>query len=58
MLNVRDITGKEVLTENFGILSAGTQKITINAANLSNGIYFATVQIGEEVITKKISVNK
>jgi len=55
---VRDITGKEVLTQNFGIMAAGQQNITVNATNLSNGIYFATFQIGSEMITRKISVNK
>lgn len=58
MLNMRDIAGKEVLSENFGILSSGNHKITVNTANLSNGVYFATFLLGEEVITKKISVNK
>jgi hypothetical protein len=57
-LIVRDITGKEVMSNNFGVLNTGFQRITINAESLSNGIYFATVQIGKELVTRKISVNK
>ena len=55
---VRDITGKEVISQAFGMMTAGQQTITMDASNLSNGIYFATVQIGEEIVTKKITVNK
>ena len=57
-LVLRDITGKEILVEDFGKLSAGSQKIVLNAAPLTNGIYFVSIQIGEEVVTKKISVNR
>ena len=57
-LIVRDIAGKEVMSNNFGTLNTGVQRITINSENLSNGIYFATVQIGKELVTRKISVNK
>ena len=57
-LTVRDITGKEVMSQNFGMLANGQQKIAVNVANLSNGIYFTSLQIGDEIITKKITVNK
>jgi hypothetical protein len=57
-LIVRDITGKQVMSNNYGVLNTGFQRITINAESLSNGIYFATVQIGKELVTRKISVNK
>ncbi len=57
-LVVRDIAGKEVLSQAFGIMTAGVQNIAINASNLSNGIYFTTIQIGEELVTRKITVNK
>ena len=58
MLSVRDMTGKEVIVKDFGTLSAGVQKIAFDATNLTNGIYFASMKIGEEVITKKLSVNR
>ena len=57
-LIVRDIAGKEVMSNNLGVLNTGVQRITINAENLSNGIYFATVQIGTEFVTRKIAINK
>ena len=58
LLSVRDMTGKEVIVKDFGTLSAGVQKIAFDATNLTNGIYFASMKIGEEVITKKLSVNR
>lgn len=57
-LVIRDITGKEVLSQNFGMMATGQQKIAVNATNLSNGIYFATMHIGSELVTRKITVNK
>ena len=58
LLSVRDMTGKEVIVKDFRTLSAGVQKIAFDATNLTNGIYFASMKIGEEVITKKLSVNR
>jgi len=57
-LSVRDITGKEVINRDFGTLTAGVQKVSMNVSNLTNGIYFASFKIGEEVVTRKISVSK
>jgi hypothetical protein len=57
-MKVRDIAGKEVLSNDFGRLSSGVQKITLDATILSNGVYFATIQIGDELVTRKISVNR
>ena len=58
LMSIRDIAGKEVMVKDYGMLSSGVQKITIDAANLTNGIYFASMKIGEKVVTKKISINK
>tara|TARA_B110000046_G_scaffold88676_2_gene96853 strand:- start:100017 stop:100307 length:291 start_codon:yes stop_codon:yes gene_type:complete len=58
LFNVRDIAGKEVIVKDFGTLSAGVEQISIDVSNLTNGIYFASMKIGEEVVTKNISVNK
>jgi len=57
-LSVRDITGKEVINRDFGTLTAGVQKVSMNVSNLTNGIYFASFKIGEEMVTRKISVSK
>lgn len=57
-LVLRDITGKEILAENFGTMGAGNQKLILNINSLTDGIYFATLQLGNEAITRKISVVK
>lgn len=55
---VRDITGKLVLQENYGKMAAGNQKISLDASNLTSGIYFATIMVGNNAITKKVSISK
>ncbi|MFT6166440.1 MAG: hypothetical protein ACJAV5_000066 [Vicingaceae bacterium] len=57
-VSVRDITGKEVMSQDFGVMAQGNQRIAINVSSLSNGIYFTTLQIGDKMVTKKITVNK
>lgn len=57
-VTVRDITGKEVLSQYLGVMAPGKQKVSVNVSTLSNGIYFTTVQLGNELITRKITVNK
>lgn len=50
--------GQSVLNTDLGKMSAGEQNYLLNAESLSNGIYFLNVQVGENVITKKVSINK
>ena len=57
-LSVRDITGKEVMVKEFGQMGSGMQRIQLDASNLVNGIYFASLQFDNEIVTKKISVNR
>lgn len=57
-VSVRDITGKEVMSQDFGVMAQGNQRIAINVSALSNGIYFTTLQIGDKQVTRKITVNK
>ncbi len=58
IVKVRDITGKDVLIQDLGVVSSGNQKVAVDVSNLSNGIYLTTVQIGKELVTRKITVNK
>jgi hypothetical protein len=57
-IQVLDITGKVVFSENFGILSEGNQLIQINVSNLNSGLYFVRLQLGENQVTRRISVIK
>lgn len=57
-LKIYDIAGKELLSENYGVMAAGIQKLQFDVASLSNGIYYVSLQIGEEIATKKFSVSK
>jgi len=55
MVKVTDITGKIVYTMDAGTIN-GTQKITLTSDNMEAGIYFYTVTVGEESVTKKMIV--
>lgn len=57
-LEVRDIAGKLILTENFGTMAKGKQLIQLNLGSFSKGFYFVNLRIGEEMVTKKITVVK
>lgn len=53
-----DITGKEVGYQDFGMMAQGNQRVQVNTNQLNNGFYFINLRVGDEVITRKISVLK
>ena len=53
-----DITGKQLRYQDYGKVVAGPQIFKIDVADLANGFYFVNLRIGDETITRKISVNK
>jgi hypothetical protein len=53
-----DITGKAVINKNYGEMVKGDHKLPIDVSALPNGFYIMKVQAGEEVLSKKISVNR
>jgi hypothetical protein len=55
-LNVTDLLGQNVYTENRGKLSEGIHFVTLNTSYLSSGVYFYTVTAGNEKITGKMIV--
>ncbi len=55
MVEVSNIMGQTIYTINAGIIN-GTQEIVLPAENLEAGIYFYTVRIGNESISKKMIV--
>ncbi|MGZ6519068.1 MAG: T9SS type A sorting domain-containing protein, partial [Bacteroidia bacterium] len=50
--------GQVVSTTNLGTLNAGTQTYSVNASNLSNGLYFINIRVGNSKVVKKVSINK
>ena len=57
-MEVFNNVGSLVYAENAKTMNAGTQKITFDGTNLSGGIYFVNLKVGEQIITKKISLIK
>lgn len=57
-LEVYDMLGQTVAVLVNETLSAGQHTATFNASNLSSGIYMYRLQVGNEVITRKLSLVK
>jgi hypothetical protein len=55
-VEVSNIMGQKVMTMNMGTLSNGGHKFTIDASQLTSGIYFYTVKIGNETYSQKMIV--
>ena len=55
---VMDITGKVVENRAAERVSAGKHNITVDASNYNSGIYFYTLTVDGESLTKKMLVNK
>ncbi len=53
-LKVINVLGKKVFETNKSKLDAGNHTIELNGSNLSNGIYFVNITIGDRTITKKV----
>ena len=55
---VIDITGKKVISTNEGNKGAGTYSINLNTAELNAGIYFYSIVVDGNRITKKMTITK
>jgi hypothetical protein len=55
-IEVINMMGQVVSSENLGNKTAGTQQITINASGLTSGIYFVNVKAGNSSSTCKMVV--
>jgi len=53
---IMDITGKVVATQDFGTMSQGNQLIQLNTDRLENGFYFVNLNVGDQEISRKISI--
>ncbi|NVO02657.1 MAG: Omp28-related outer membrane protein [Bacteroidetes bacterium] len=56
--NVINMIGEIVYSEKLGNLNPGTHETKFDASNLTNGMYFVNLQIGNSVITKKVTIIK
>ena len=57
-LSIIDLNGKEVMLLKNAMQDKGAYTIQVSAANLSNGVYVYRLQANNEIITKKLIVNK
>ncbi len=55
-INVVNLMGQVVSSENLGTKSMGMHKLAIDATNLTSGIYFVTVKAGNSTSTSKMIV--
>ncbi len=56
VVEVSNIMGQKVMTMDMGTITSGGHKFTIDASQLTSGIYFYTVKIGTESYTQKMIV--
>ncbi len=57
-INIRDINGKLVKTQNFKKLARGTKDVTLDISRLAAGSYILSLQEGTKVRTGKLIVSK
>jgi len=53
---VNSLTGQQVSSVNYGVLGVGSHTITFDAANLTSGVYFYTVTMGDQKATNKMVI--
>lgn len=53
---VNSITGQQVSSVNYGTMSAGAQTLVFDASNLTPGVYFYTVTVGDLKATNKMII--
>ena len=57
-IKIYDILGREVKTLLNEFKPSGKYEITLNASDLSSGIYFYTLRVGNNIISKKMTLLK
>lgn len=55
-MEVFNVLGEVISSNSFGQVSAGNHKLNFDGSELSSGFYMVNLTIGNEIITKKISI--
>ena len=55
-LQVTSVVGHQVISRDLGTLAAGTEQVTVDVRNLASGVYFCTLIVDGQKITKKMIV--
>ncbi len=55
-VDVTNLVGKQIMSLNKGNMSAGSQQFSIDASNLTSGIYFVTVIVNGQKYSQKMIV--
>lgn len=53
-VEVKDVTGKTVYTNNLGSINAGNHKQIIHTESFTSGVYYVTVSTNDSKVTKKL----
>ena len=54
---ITNVAGQKVTSKDFGLVQKGTRKLGIDHSNLSSGVYFCTITVGDSKFTNKMIVN-
>ena len=57
-MNVYSVLGTLVYSTSSQTMNAGKHTLSLNTANLDNGIYFVNLTVGNQTVVKKVSVNR
>lgn len=57
-VSIYNTLGEVVSSEDGGNMSAGSHLFRMNTSNLNSGVYFVNIQLGDKLVTKKITVTK
>jgi thiol-disulfide isomerase/thioredoxin len=57
-LEVVDLLGKVVYAEDMGQVAAGNQLFDVDASGITNGMYMFNIYVGEQKVTKRVSISK
>jgi hypothetical protein len=58
VLNIYDIVGKNVYSNNLGTVNPGVNFVDFDGSNLEIGMYIVKLTVNNETVTKKITINK
>jgi hypothetical protein len=56
-IEISNIAGEQLITVDKGVVPAGKQNITLDVSRLAPGIYFYTVRVNGDSVTRKMVVN-